>query len=84
VKRTDDHQVEADVVKLLKHVLRCLSQFDQAAATLGNVQRLDAVGFIALRELGLAGARVYNATAAIQKRLQREAVARRCGRVGVE
>jgi hypothetical protein len=84
VKPTDDQQVNADVLRLLNHVDHCISQFDQAAFAFSKVRMLDQSAWIMLRELGRAGSRVYNATSAIEKRLEREAVARKCQRLGLE
>jgi hypothetical protein len=84
MKPTDDQQFEAELVKLLNHVDRCVLEFEGAAAAFSMLETFDVSARIMLRELGLAGARVYNATSAVQKRLQREAVARPNGLLGVE
>jgi hypothetical protein len=71
VRPADDEQFAADLSRLLNHVDECVAQFDQAAASVSKVQSFDGSAWIMLRELGRAGARVYNATSAVQKRLER-------------
>ncbi len=84
MKPTDDEQVGADLRRLLIHVDHCVSQFEQAAVAFSKVETLDASAWIMLGELGRAGARVYNATSAVERRLERESVARKCQRLGLE
>ncbi len=76
LKVTGGQEVQADLVKLLNHVQRCVSQFEGAAAAFSTLQTFNVPTRIMLRELGRAGARVYNAASAVEKRLQRESVAR--------
>ncbi len=74
----------ADMSNLLNQVDKRVAQFDQLADAVSELQSFDGYAWSTLRELGRAGSRVYNATVAVQKRMEREARCRDGQRLGLE